>query len=104
MRKFGRAAVTAAGAVSLASLLSITVLASAYATGSAAPAPAATRLGTLARIKPGGPMALPRNQSSAPRAFYGKTINVVSQNWGGYVAQRHGQVPLCPGRLFRSLC
>ena len=93
MRKFGRAAVTAAGAVSLASLaslLSITVPASAYTTGSAAPAPAATRLGTLARIKPGGPMALPRNQSSAPRAFYGKTINVVSQNWGGYVAQRHG--------------
>jgi hypothetical protein len=90
MRKFGRAAATAAGAVSLASLLSITVPASAYTTGSVAPAPAATRLGTLARIKPGGPMALPRNQSSAPRAFYGKTINVVSQNWGGYVAQRHG--------------
>jgi hypothetical protein len=35
-------------------------------------------------------MALPRNQSSAPRAFSGKTVNVVSQNWGGYVAQQHG--------------
>jgi hypothetical protein len=88
MRKFGRAAATAAGA---ASLLSITVLASAYTTGSAAmAAPATTRADTLARIKPGGPMALPRNQSSAPRTFSGKTINVVSQNWGGYVAEQHG--------------
>lgn len=106
MRKFGRAAVTAAGAVSLASLaslLSITVPASAYTTGSAAPAPAATRLGTLARIKPGGPMALPRNQSSAPRAFYGKTINVVSQNWGGYVAQRHGSSSVMSGPPFSFL-
>lgn len=89
----GRAAAIAAGAASLASLaglLSITVPASAYTTGSVAlTAPAATRAGTLARIKPGGPMALPRNQSQA-RAFSGKTINVVSQNWGGYVAQQHG--------------
>src|SRR5437899_3867396 len=93
MRKFGRAAAIAAGAASLASLaglLSITVPASAFTTGSAAmAAPAATRAGTLARIKPGGPMALPRNQQSAPQAFSGKTINVVSQNWGGYVAQQH---------------
>ena len=86
MRKFGRAA-TAAGAASLAA---ITVMASGYTTGSAAmAAPAAPRAGTLAHIKPGGPMAVPRHRSSAP-AFSGKTINVVSQNWGGYVAQRHG--------------
>jgi peptidase A4-like protein len=94
MRKFGRAAATAAGAASLAglaSLLSITVPASAYTTGPVAPAaPAATRAGTLARIKPGGPMSLPRNQPPAPPAFSGKTINVVSQNWGGYVAQQQG--------------
>ena len=96
MRKFGRAAAIAAGAASLASLtglasaLSVTVPASAYTTGSALAAPAATRAGTLARIKPGGPMAVPRNRSSALPAFSGKTINVVSQNWGGYVAQRRG--------------
>jgi hypothetical protein len=53
-------------------------------------APSAPRAGTLAHVKPGGPMALPRNQSSAPRAFSGKTVNVVSQNWGGYVARQHG--------------
>jgi len=96
MRKFGIAAAIAAGAASLASLtglasaLSVTVPASAYTTGSALAAPAATRAGTLARIKPGGPMAVPRNRSSALPAFSGKTINVVSQNWGGYVAQRRG--------------
>jgi len=90
MRKYGRAAATAVGAASLASLLSVTVLASAYAASSAAVAAPATRAGTLARIKPGGPMAVARNQPSAPRAFSGKTINVVSQNWGGYVAQQHG--------------
>src|SRR6266516_2368609 len=96
MRKFGIAAAIAAGAASLASLtglasaLSVTVPASAYTTGSALAAPAATRAGTLARIKPGGPMAVPRNRSSALPAFSGKTINVVSQNWGGYVAQRQG--------------
>ena len=88
MRKFGRAAATAAGAASLAT---ITVLASGYATGSAAlAAPAAPRAGRLAQIRPGGPMAVPRNRSAARQAFYGKTINVVSQNWGGYVAQRPG--------------
>jgi hypothetical protein len=53
-------------------------------------APAATRAGTLARIRPGGPMALPGNRPAAPPAFPGKTINVVSQNWAGYVAQQHG--------------
>ena len=101
MRKFGRAAATAAGA---ASLLSITVLASAYTTGSAAmAAPSAPRAGTLAHVKPGGPMALPRNQSSAPRAFSGKTVNVVSQNWGGYVAQQHGSSSVMSGPPFRSL-
>ena len=35
-------------------------------------------------------MALPRKKSPAPRTFSGKTINVVSQNWGGYVAEQHG--------------
>jgi hypothetical protein len=88
MRKFGRAAVTAAGA---ASLLAMTVLASAYTTGSAAlAAPAAGKAGTLARIRPGGPMAALGNKSSAPLAFPGNTVNVVSGNWGGYVAQRQG--------------
>jgi Peptidase A4 family len=87
MRKFAHA-VTAAGA---ASLLAMTVLASAFTSGSAAlAAPAATRAGTLARIKPGGPMAAPGNRPSASRAFSGNTVNLVSGNWGGYVAQRHG--------------
>ncbi len=35
-------------------------------------------------------MALPGNRPSAPWTFSGKTINIVSQNWGGYVAQQHG--------------
>ena len=88
MRKFGRAAATAAGA---ASLLAVAFMASAYTTGSAAmAAPAATKAGTLAQVKPGGPMALPGNRPSAPLTFSGKTVNVVSQNWGGYVAQQHG--------------
>src|SRR5260370_42366061 len=88
MRSFASAAALAAGA---ASLLSMTVLASTYSPGSAAlAATAATRAGMLAHIKPGGPMALPRNQSSAQRTFSGKTINVVSQNWGSYVSQQHG--------------
>lgn len=70
MRKFGRAAAAVAGA---ASLLSITVLASAYTTGSAAMAAPSTTpgAGTLARIKQDGPMAMLRNQPSAPRAFSG---------------------------------
>jgi len=88
MRKFGRAAVTAAGT---ASLLTATVLASAYTSGSAAlAAPAVTKAGALARIKPGGPMAAAGNASAAPRAFSGNTVNLISGNWGGYVAQRHG--------------
>jgi len=88
MRKFGRAAVTAAGT---ASLLTATVLASAYTSGSAAlAAPAVTKAGALARIKPGGPMAAAGNTSAAPRAFSGNTVNLISGNWGGYVAQRHG--------------
>jgi hypothetical protein len=88
MRKFGRAAVTAAGA---AGLLAMAVLASAYTSGSAAlAAPAVTKAGTLARIKPGGPMAAAGNRSAAPQAFSGNTVNLVSGNWGGYVAQRAG--------------
>jgi hypothetical protein len=88
MRKFGRAAGTAAGA---AGLLAVAFMASAYTTGSAAmAAPAAMKAGTLARVKPGGPMALPGHRPSAPWTFSGKTINVVSQNWGGYVTQQHG--------------
>jgi Peptidase A4 family len=88
MRKFGRAAVTAAGA---ASLLTATVLASAYSTGSAAlAAPAVTKAGTLARIRPGGPMAAAGNTPAAARAFSGNTVNLISGNWGGYVAQRQG--------------
>ncbi len=87
MRKSAHAAVTAGAA----SLLTLTVLASAYASGSAAlAAPAATGAGTLARIRPGGPMTVPGNQPSAPRAFSENTVNLVSGNWGGYVAQRHG--------------
>jgi hypothetical protein len=67
------------------------VLASTYTTGSAAlAAPAVTKAGTLARIRPGGPMAAPGNPSAAPKAFSGNTVNVVSGNWGGYVAQRDG--------------
>lgn len=92
MGKFGVAAIAAAAAslAGLAGLLSITVPASAYTAGfPAVAAPAATRAGALARIKPGGPMAVPGNRSPAPRGFSGKTINVVSQTWGGYVAQRH---------------
>jgi len=88
MRKFGRAAATAVGS---ASLLAVAVLASAFTTGSAAmAAPAAVQAGPLTKIKPGGPMALPGNRPAAPLAFSGKTVNVVSQNWGGYVAQRQG--------------
>jgi hypothetical protein len=88
MRKFGRAAATAAGA---AGLLTVAFMASAYTTGSAAmAAPAAMKAGTLARVRPGGPMALPGNRPSAPWTFSGKTINVVSQNWGGYVTQQNG--------------
>jgi hypothetical protein len=91
MRKFAHAAVIAAGAASLAGLLSIAVLASAYTSSSAAlTAPAATRARTLARIWPGGPAAGPGNRSSAPQAFSGNTVNIVSGNWAGYVAQRHG--------------
>jgi hypothetical protein len=91
MRKFGRAAATAVGSASLAGLLAVTVLASAFTAGSAAmAAPAAAQAGPLAKIKPGGPMALPGNRPTAPLAFSGKTVNVVSQNWGGYVAQRQG--------------
>jgi hypothetical protein len=87
MRKFGRAAATAGAA----SLLAVAFMASAYTTGSAAmAAPAATKAGTVAQVKPGGPMALPGNRPSAPWTFSGKTVNVVSQNWGGYVAQQHG--------------
>lgn len=88
MRTFGRAAATAAGA---ASLLAVAVLASAYTTGSAAmAAPAVTKAGALARVKPGGPMSIAGNRSSAPQAFWRSTVDVVSGNWGGYVAQRHG--------------
>jgi len=88
MRKFGRAAVTAAGA---ASLLAMAFLASAYTTDSAAlAAPAAAKAGTLARIRPGGPMAPPGNPPPESRAFSGNTVNLVSGNWGGYVAQRNG--------------
>lgn len=87
MRKFAHAA----GAASLAGLLAITVLASAYTSGPAAlAAPAATRAGTLARIRPGGPMTAPGNRPSAPRAFPGNTVNLESGNWGGYLAQRPG--------------
>ena len=88
MRKFGRAAATAAGS---ASLLAVAILASSFTTSSAAmAAPAAAQAGPLAKIKPGGPMALPGNRPAAPLTFSGKTVNVVSQNWGGYVAQRQG--------------
>ncbi len=91
MRKFAHAAVTAASLAGLAGLAAMTVLASAYTSGSAAlAAPAATRAGTLARIRPGGPMTAPGNRPSAPRAFSGNTVNLVSGNWGGYVAQRRG--------------
>jgi hypothetical protein len=69
----------------------MTVLASAYISGSAIQAaPAAALAGTLARIKPGGPMAPGGNPSPPPHAFSGNTVNLVSGNWGGYVAQRHG--------------
>lgn len=95
MRKFGRAAATtAAGAASLASLagfLAVAVLASAFTTGSAAlAAPGAPQAGTLARVRPGGPMAVPGNRPAGPAAFSGGTVNLVSGNWGGYVAQRSG--------------
>jgi peptidase A4-like protein len=83
MRKFGQAVVTAACALAMAAL------ASAYATGSAASAaPEQTRAVPLARIRPGGPMAVSGNRPSAPAAFSGNTVNVVSGNWGGYVAQQ----------------
>jgi hypothetical protein len=85
MRKFGRAAATAACA------LSVAVLASAYTTGPAASAaPAATQAAPLAKIRPGGPMAVSGHRTSAPAAFSGSTVNVVSGNWGGYVAQETG--------------
>ena len=85
MRKFGRAAATAACA------LSVAALASAYTTGSAASAaPAATQAAPLAKIKPGGPMAVSGHRTSAPATFSGSTVNVVSGNWGGYVAQEAG--------------
>jgi len=85
MRKFGRAAAIAACA------LSVAALASAYTTGPAASAaPAATQAAPLAKIKPGGPMAVSGHRTSAPATFSGSTVNVVSGNWGGYVAQEAG--------------
>lgn len=76
----------------------MTVLASAYPGGSAAlAAPAATRAGTLARIRPGGPMTAPGNRPPAPRAFSGNTVSLVSGNWGGYAAQWPG-VKFCYAR------
>ena len=97
MRKFGRAAAASAGAgagagaAGLAALLAVTVLASVFTTGSAAlAAPGAPRPGTLARVRPGGPMAALGNHPAGPGAFSGSTINLVSGNWGGYLAQRPG--------------
>jgi peptidase A4-like protein len=88
MRKFGRAA--AGGGASLAGLLAMTALASAYTGSAAMAAPAAAMARPLAKVRPGGPMALPGNRPSTSLAFSGKTVNIVSQNWGGYVAQRQG--------------
>jgi hypothetical protein len=85
MTKFGHVAAYAACA------LAATVLASAYTTGSAASAaPAGTRAAPLAKVRPGGPMAVSGNRPSPPVAFSGNTVNVVSGNWGGYVAQQPG--------------
>jgi len=94
MRKFGRAAAIAVGSASLAGLtgltglLTVAVLTSAVTMGSAAMA--APTAGPLAKVRPGGPMALPGNRPATPLTFSGKTVNVVSQNWGGYLAQRRG--------------
>lgn len=85
MKKFGRAAAIAACA------LSVAVLASAYTTGPAASAaPAATQAAPLAKIKPGGPMVVSGHRTSAPATFSGSTVNIISGNWGGYVAQETG--------------
>jgi hypothetical protein len=88
MRKFGSCA--AGGGASLAGLLAVATLASAYASSAAMAAPTAAKAYRLAKVKPGGPMALPGNRPSSPLVFSGKTVNIVSQNWGGYVAQRQG--------------
>lgn len=87
MRKFGRAAAVAGAA----SLLAAALLASAYTTGSAAlAARASPRAAPLAKVKPGGPMAAPAPRPGTPETFSGTTVNLVSGNWGGYVAQRQG--------------
>jgi len=84
MRKFGVVAATAASA------LAVALVASAYTAGPAASAaPVAARAGGLARIRPGGPAVVAGTWPSVPTAFSAATINVVSSNWAGYVAERH---------------
>jgi hypothetical protein len=94
MRKFPRIGVTAAGA--LAAALAASAFAAAPA-ASAVPGPvtARVRAGTpaapvVAKVQPGGPITTTRGQRSQARAFSASTSNIVSSNWGGYVAGRQG--------------
>ena len=95
MGKFPRAGAIAAGAVVAA------LTASAFAAAPAPAAPGGAARATvsararayplLTKVQPGGPIAAPRNERAAVRAFSnGKTTSVVSENWGGYVAGGRG--------------
>ena len=96
MRKFPRVGATAVGA------LAVVLTATAFAARPSAPAPHRARVGLaaaarvkvvagpLARIQPGGPIAVGGHKLSTVPAFSPGPTNVVSNNWGGYVVGRHG--------------
>ena len=44
----------------------------------------------VAKVQPGGPITATGGQRSAARIFASSTTNIVSNNWGGYVAGRAG--------------
>lgn len=91
MRKFPRAGATAA--VALATALAASAFAAAPAAPTA-PTRAAARVTALAstplaKIQPGGPITA-SGQRSAALTFSKSVSDIVSNNWGGYVAGRTG--------------
>jgi Peptidase A4 family len=95
MRKLGSVAPAAASALAVALAVSAFVAGPAASAAPAVPAarsgaPAAPVPSALAAIRPGGPMTVSGTPLSAPMAFTSNTVNVVSGNWGGYVAERQG--------------
>lgn len=99
MRKFASASALAAMAFSCAFAL-------APATASASPAqavtprlatppslagkPLATEVKSLQHVQPGGPVSFAGDAPSFGRSSRYSTQDVVSNNWGGYAAARHG--------------